>query len=64
MTQNEYLEILFNDCGIDTRAKRNGFLTLRAGREIKYLDDLQPHEKSLIIGELKDRKAADSIRED
>jgi hypothetical protein len=64
VTQNEYLEILFQDCGIDTRARRNDFYTVRVGREIKYLDDLQSHEKSLLINELKDRKAGNYTRED
>ena len=38
MTQSEYIEILLNDCGIDTTKKRNAWLTSMLGRDIKYLD--------------------------
>ncbi|HKT90102.1 MAG TPA: hypothetical protein VJQ59_16775 [Candidatus Sulfotelmatobacter sp.] len=58
MTQIEYLELLFNDCGFDTRAARNDFCSLRARRPIKYLDELNSYERSQLINELKDRKVA------
>lgn len=54
--QIEYLEILLNDCGYDTRAQRNGFLSDRAGREIKFLDEITKAEASAMISELKDEQ--------
>jgi|HubBroStandDraft_1064217.scaffolds.fasta_scaffold1102389_2 hypothetical protein len=66
MTQAEYIEILLNDCGIDTRKTRNAYLTSIIGREVQYLDNwhpiwapfgLRPDEKSTIIEALKDKKA-------
>jgi len=58
MTQNEYLEILLNDCGFDTRAKRNDFVSLCIGRRISYLDDMKLYEKSQMIDLLKERNKA------
>lgn len=58
MTQNEYLEILFQDCGIDTRAKRNDWIDLRVYHKVQYLDDLSTAEKSMLIEMLKDLKEA------
>jgi hypothetical protein len=40
MTQAEYIEILLNDCGIDTIKGRNAYLSSVFLREVKYLDDL------------------------
>ena len=71
MTQSEYIEILLNDCGIDTTKKRNAWLTSMLGRDIKYLDTWHPNtaphgmiadEKSIAINALKDMKAALSPR--
>lgn len=56
MTQEEYLEILFADVGIDTRAKRNDWINIRVYRKISYLDELSTAEKSMLIGMLKDLK--------
>jgi hypothetical protein len=61
MTQSEYLEILLSDCGFDTRAKRNDFLTLRVGRTVKFLDDMNSYEKHQMIELLKERKQAAMI---
>ena len=66
MTQAEYIEILLNDCGIDTRKTRNAWLSSVIGREVKYLDEYHVEkapfgttsgERSLIINTLKDKKA-------
>lgn len=56
MSQEEYLEILFADCGIDTRAKRNDWIALRIYHKVQYLDDLSTAEKSMLIKLLKDLK--------
>lgn len=56
MTQEEYLEILFADVGIDTRAKRNDWINIRVYRKISYLDELSTAEKSMLIDLLKDLK--------
>lgn len=67
MTQAEYIEILLNDCGIDTRKARNAYLSSLFGRRIEYLDDLDdsraPYgmtsvERSRAIEALKDKKDA------
>ncbi len=56
MTQQEYLEILFNDL-LFSRSARQKWLSQKFQRDIKYLDDLLPGERSLVIGILKDMKA-------
>ncbi len=65
MTQAEYIQILLNDCGIDTIKGRNAWLTSMCDREIKYLDTFNPitapygptvEEKSTAINTLKDMK--------
>lgn len=65
MTSQEFLDILLNDTGFDTRLKRNAFLTGEVGREVKYLDDFDPQsaphgltqrERSRIIDELRERR--------
>jgi hypothetical protein len=69
MTQAEYIEILLNDCGIDTIKGRNAYLSSVFLREVKYLDDLHveraPHgltsaERSSLIEILKAKKAGKS----
>lgn len=62
MTQNEYLEILFNEVGIDTVTKRNDFISIRLDRKIRFLDDLTTKEKSRFIDELKDMKSSQQPR--
>lgn len=54
--QINYIEILSNDVGLDTRAKRNDFISIRVGREIKFLDELTKIEASQIIVELRTKK--------
>ena len=52
----EFLEILLNDCGFGTRLQRNSYLSLRVGREIRYLDDLTAAEASRFIDILKEQR--------
>jgi hypothetical protein len=56
MDQNTYLEILFQDVGIDTRAKRNDWISVRVLRKISNLDELSKAEKHMLINMLKDLK--------
>lgn len=60
--QISYLEILFNDCGFNTRQKRNDYLTQRCARVIRFLDQLSLEEASGFITDLKDRK--EELREE
>lgn len=55
MTQAEYLEILFNEQGFN-RIQRNGYLSLRFGRTIRFLDDLSKMEAHQVIEDLKARR--------
>lgn len=57
MNQDEYIAILFNDCGFDTAKQRTEWMSREFGREIKYSDELYPFEKSLTINALKDIKS-------
>lgn len=54
MSQDEYIAILFNDCGYDTAAQRKGWLQKRF--HVNFPDELDSHEKSLAIEELKVEK--------
>jgi hypothetical protein len=54
--QQDYIEILCNDVGLDTRAKRNDFISIRIGRKIQFLDEIWKHECSALINELKQMK--------
>jgi hypothetical protein len=56
MDQNTYLEILFQDVGIDTRAKRNDWIFLRVLRKVSNLDELSKAEKHMLINLLKELK--------
>jgi hypothetical protein len=56
MTQDEFLDILFIDCGF-TPAQKRDFLGLRfSGR--RYADELSVAEKSRLIDDLMERKVA------
>jgi hypothetical protein len=57
LTQFEYIALLFADCGFDTRAQREGFMTREFGRAVKFSDELQPYERSRLIDILEDLKA-------
>lgn len=54
MTQEEYLAILFADCGYNTSAHRRGWLKLRFGKQ--YSDELTTEQKSKAIEALKQEK--------
>lgn len=53
--QIRYIEILANDIRLN-RIQRNDFVSLRVGRNIKYLDELTKLEASTIIAALKAKK--------
>lgn len=53
MTQQEYIDILFDDLGFNL-TQRKDFLWLRYG--VKYSDELDTRAKSLLIDDLKSRK--------
>ena len=50
--QISYLEDLLTGRGFDTRLKRNDWMSNRAGREVKYLEELTVKEASELIEEL------------
>lgn len=54
MSQDEYIAILFADCGYDTAAQRRGWLRLRYNKS--YADELTTAQKSKVIEELKGEK--------
>lgn len=54
MTQEEYIAILFLDCGYTTTAQRKGWLQLRYRKS--YADELTVAQKSKVIEELKTEK--------
>jgi hypothetical protein len=56
MTQIEYIQMLFHDCGYDTASQRKGWLHKRFGKE--FADELWADERSRAIEMLKDEKAA------
>jgi hypothetical protein len=58
MTQVEYIEILFSDCGYDTVAQRKGWLQKRFGKS--FADELDSNQRSIAITDLKDEKASRS----
>lgn len=60
MTQEEYIAILFVDCGYDTVVQRKGWLKHRFGWE--WADELSPQQKSIAIIELKEEKAIMLLR--
>ena len=62
MTQEEYISILFNDCGF-TGAQRRDFLALRYGGR-RYADELTPSERHALIEDLKARKVVPVPAED
>jgi hypothetical protein len=60
MTQDEYIELLCNDLGLDTRIRRNAFISREFGREVKYLDELTGNERHRLVEMLKDRRRIES----
>jgi hypothetical protein len=59
MEQTEYLQILLDAAGFETRLKRNAYLSRECGREIKYLEDMTQVERHRLIEELKERRNRD-----
>lgn len=57
MTQLEYLEVLLNDCGFNSRVKRNDYLSRLFGKDVKYLDQLTSGQRSGLVNKLKEMKA-------
>jgi hypothetical protein len=53
--QQDYLAILFIDCGF-TRQQRNAWLSGETGKDIHYLDDLSKAEAHSMIDKLKEMK--------
>jgi hypothetical protein len=53
MSQEEYIAILFHDCGYETAAQRKAWLQLRFGSQYRFADDLASGQKSMAIGQLK-----------
>jgi hypothetical protein len=56
ISQDEFIAILFGDCGYDTVAQRKGWLKIRFGKS--YSDELTRAEKSQAIDMLKAEKEA------
>jgi hypothetical protein len=54
MSQEEYIAILFADCGYETSAQRKAWLTLRFGWG--FADELSPSQKHSAIEQLKTEK--------
>lgn len=61
MNQQEYIAILFQDCGYETTAQRKAWLKLRFDWE--FADELSPSQKNLAIELLKDEKGVNSGKE-
>ena len=60
--QIDYIEILAFDLNM-TRAQRQDYCSIRAGRRVLYLDDLLSKEASQIIGDMlhdKEQRRANS----
>lgn len=62
MSQDEYIAILFADCGYSTSAQRRGWLRLRYGKS--YPDELTTAQKHRVIEELKGEKELGISKED
>lgn len=54
MSQDEYIAILFADCGYSTSSQRRGWLQKRFSKS--YSDELTTAQKSRAIDELKQEK--------
>lgn len=55
MSQEDYIAILFADCGYETSAQRRGWLQIRFGKQ--YADELTGADKSRCIDLLKAEKS-------
>jgi len=56
MTQDEYIRILFSDCGYDTKKRQLSFVSSHLNKDISNIDELSVREKSILITTLKDQK--------
>lgn len=54
--QIDYIDILCNDCGFDTRAKKYDFLSNLLGYKVTEMEYLANPEVNIIIEELKEIK--------
>ncbi len=54
--QASYIDGLLIDCGYITTKQRQGFLSLRTVRGVKFIDELNKNEASMIIEILIDEK--------
>jgi hypothetical protein len=54
MSQDEYIAILFLDCGYHTSAQRRDWLRMRYS--VSYADELSRDQKSNVISRLKAEK--------
>ncbi len=61
MTQEEYISILFNDCGFKSTIDRKSFISRRFPGK-NYSDELDGYERSMLINELKDIKLGSTNR--
>lgn len=62
MTQEEFIAILFQDCGYTTAVQRKGWLQLRFGRD--FPDELETYQKTDAISQLKAEKGGTSEDDD
>lgn len=60
--QENYIEILCNDIGLDTRLKRNDFLSNLLARPITAVSDIAKVEASQVIEALKQYKETNEIK--
>jgi hypothetical protein len=60
MTQEEYIAILFHDCGYETSSQRKAWIHLRFGSPYNFADDLTTGQKSMAIEWLKAEKESKS----
>ena len=53
--QIQYMEILFNDCGFDTRIKRLDYLIIR-NIDVRFLDQMTVRQALVVIEDLLERR--------
>lgn len=54
--QQNFLQILLNDCGFGTRDARNVWLSFETSRPIRFIDDLTKEEGRRLIEKLKEHR--------
>jgi hypothetical protein len=60
MSQDEYIAILFADCGYESSSQRKAWIHLRFGSPYNYADDLTTAQKCMAIDWLKGEKEGKS----